>query len=324
MKAIVYTEHGPPDVLKLADVEVPTPKEDQVLLRVRAVSLNPLDWHMVRAEPAFMRMMVRGDTKIPGVDVAGEVVKVGAKVTQCRPGDEVFGSAWRACAEYVCTSQEKLVQKPARLTYEQAAAIPVAAYTSLHALRRYGRVRSGQRVLVNGASGGVGTMAVQIARALGAEVTGVCSTRNLDLVRSIGAHDAIDYTTQDFSQMDRKWDVVIQVAGNATNEKLRRALGPSGIAVLVGGGTGRREDESIRVREILRSIAGNLFAPFMRKKVYFCMARGRRDDLLFINDLFEAGKLTPMVDRTYPLAETAEALRYLEAGRAQGKVIVTV
>jgi len=224
----VFTEHGAPDVLTLADLDVPAPKENQVLLRVRAASLNPLDWHMVRGEPAFMKMMARGDKKVPGVDVSGEVITVGAKVTRFRPGDEVFGSAWRACAEYVCTGEKRLAPKPAQLTHEQAAAIPVAAYTSLHAMRHYGRVRPGQAVLINGASGGVGTMAVQIARALGAEVTAVCSTRNLDLVRSLGAHHAIDYTSEDFAAMDRRWDVVIQVAGNRTNDELRRALKPAG------------------------------------------------------------------------------------------------
>lgn len=322
MKAVAFAEHGSPDVLKLQDLEVPMPKDTQVLLRVRAASLNPLDWHLVRGEPALMKLMARGEHKIPGVDVAGEVVSVGAKVTQFRPGDAVFGSAWRACAEYVCTTEDKLVPKPARLSFEQAAAIPVAAYTSLYALRHYGQVRPGQTVLINGASGGVGTMAVQIARALGADVTGVCSTRNLDLVRSIGAHHAIDYTLEDFATMARTWDVVVQVAGNRTNAEIRQALAPRGIGVLVGGGTGRREDEKIGMLDVLGSAAGNLLAPFKRQKLYLCMAKGRKRDLLFVSDLVDAGKVTPVLDRTYPLAEAAEAMRYLEAGHVRGKVVV--
>jgi NADPH:quinone reductase-like Zn-dependent oxidoreductase len=323
MKAVVFTEHGSPDVLKVTDLEVPTPKDSQVRLRVRAASLNPLDWHLVRGEPALMKLMARGEHKIPGVDVAGEVVSVGAKVTQFRPGDAVFGSAWRACAEYVCTAEEKLVPKPARLSFEQAAAIPVAAYTSLYALRHYGQVQPGRTVLINGASGGVGTMAVQIARALGAEVTGVCSTRNLDFVRSIGAHHAIDYTVEDFAAMDRKWDVVVQVAGNRTSAEIRRALAPHGIGVLVGGGTGRDPNEQIRMFDILRDMAGNLVAPFTKQKVYLCMASGRRTDLIYTTELVEAGKVTPVLDRVYPLAEAAEAMRYLEAGHVRGKVVVT-
>jgi NADPH:quinone reductase-like Zn-dependent oxidoreductase len=294
-----------------------------VLLRMRAVSLNPLDWHLMRGEPGFMKMIARGKYKIPGVDIAGEVVKVGAKVTQFVPGDAVFGSALRACAEYVVTTEKKIVPKPRRLTFQQAAAIPVTAYTSLYALRHYGRVRPGLTVLINGASGGVGTMAVQVARALGAEVTGVCSTRNLDLVRSIGAHHVIDYAVEDFSRMDRKWDVVIQVAGNRTKSDIRRSLAPRGIGVLVGGGTGRQVDEQVRMFEILMSMAGNLLAPFKRIKMYFCIAKGRRRDLVYVSELVEAGKVTPVVDRVYPLAETAEAMQYLESGRVRGKLVIS-
>jgi NADPH:quinone reductase-like Zn-dependent oxidoreductase len=324
MNAIVYTQHGPPDVLRLTDVNVPVPKPNEVCIKVRAVSLNPLDWHAVRGEPAFLKLMARGKQKIPGVDVAGVVASVGDKVTRFRPGDEVFGSAWGACAEFVCTSEEKIVAKPSRLTHEQAAAIPVAAYSATRALRDYGRVQPAQTVLVNGASGGVGTMVVQIARALGAEVTGVCSTRNLDLVRSVGAQHAIDYTTEDFAQMDRKWNVVVQVAGNRTSREIRSALAPAGIAVLVGGGTGRQEGNPIRMGDIIGAVVGNLVAPFVRQKTYMCMAKGRRGDLLFVSDLVQAGKLTPVIDRTYPLTQTADALRYLEAGHARGKVVVRV
>jgi NADPH:quinone reductase-like Zn-dependent oxidoreductase len=323
MKAIVFTEHGVPDVLSVRDLDVPVPKENEVLLRLRAVSLNPLDWHLMRGEPAFMKMLARGRYKIPGVDVAGDVVEVGAKVTEFHSGDAVFGSARRACAEYVCTGENKLVRKPAGLGFEQAAAIPVAAYTSLHALRRYGRVRPGQTVLINGASGGVGTMAVQIARALGAEVTGVCSTPNLDLVRSIGAQHVIDYTAEDFSRMGRRWDVVVQVAGTRTNAEIRRALQPGGIGVIVGGGTGRQPDEPIRMLEVLGTMAGNLVAPLIRQKIYFCLANGNKNDLTFVSELVEAGQVLPVVDRVYPLADTAEAMHYLEGGHVRGKVVIT-
>jgi NADPH:quinone reductase-like Zn-dependent oxidoreductase len=223
----------------------------------------------------------------------------------------------------VCTSDSKLVPKPAQLTFEQAAAIPVAAYTALSALRDYGRVQPGQTVLINGASGGVGTMAVQIARALGGDVTGVCSTGNLDLVRSIGAHHTIDYTKEDFARMNLKWDVILQVAGNRTSRELRRALAPAGIGVAIGGGTGRQEDDPIRIGDVLGAMAGNLVAPFVRQKVYMCMAKGRAADLLFVSDLVQAGTLTPVIDRTYPLSQTADALRYLETGHARGKVVVT-
>ena len=323
MKAIAYTEHGPPDVLALTDVPIPVPKDNQVLIRVRALALNPLDWHLMRGEPAFIKMMAGKAGGIPGVDVAGVVERVGARVTQFRPGDEVFGSAWRACAEYVCTAENKLVPKPARLTYEQAAAIPVAGCTALQALRDRGRLQPGQSILINGAAGGVGTFAVQIARALGGEVTGTCSSRNLEFVRSLGAHHVIDYTQNDFATMEQKYDLIVQVAGNRTSTELRRALTPRGTAVEVGGGTGR-EEVDIPISDILESVARTMFARFQRQKVLLMMAKSRNSDLRFLADLIESGKVTPVVDRTYPLAEAADAIRYLEAGHARGKVIVTI
>ena len=324
MRAIVYTEHGPPDVLKLIELPVPVPRDDQVLIRVRAASLNPLDWHLLRAEPAFLKMMAKKAAGIPGVDVAGVVERVGAKVTQFRPGDEVFGGAWRALAENACTGEGGLARKPARLSFEQAAAISCAGLTALQAVRDHGRTQPGQRVLINGASGGVGTFAVQIARALGAEVTGVCSTRNLELVRSLGAHHVIDYTVQDVTTSETKYDVVVHTAGNLTNTQLRRVLAPRGNLVLVGGGTGREENAPIAILDILGAFAGNFLAPFMRQKTRMMMTKPRKNDLLFLAELIEAGKLTPVIDRTYPLAEAAEAIRYLETGHARGKVVVTV
>jgi NADPH:quinone reductase-like Zn-dependent oxidoreductase len=324
MKAIVYTEHGPPDVLKLTEVPVPVPKDDEVLIRVRAASLNPLDWHLLRAEPAFLKMMAKKAAGIPGVDVAGVVERVGAKVTQLRPGDDVCGGAWRALAECTCTAEDRLVRKPPRLSFEQAAAISCAGLTALQAVRDHGRTQPGQRVLINGASGGVGTFAVQIARALGAEVTGVCSTRNLELVRSLGAHHVIDYTVEDFTKSKTKYDVVVHTAGNRTNTELRRALEPRGHLVLVGGGTGREEDAPIGILDVLGAFAGNFLAPVMRQKTRMMMTKPRKNDLLFLAELIEAGKLTPVIDRAYQLAEAAEAIRYLEAGHARGKVVVTI
>jgi NADPH:quinone reductase-like Zn-dependent oxidoreductase len=266
----------------------------------------------------------KGKEKIPGVDVAGQVEKVGAKVTQFRPGDDVFGSAWGACAEYVCGKETALARKPAALTYEQAAAIPVAGKTALQALRDHGRLKRGQSVLINGAAGGVGTFAVQIARALGAEVTGVCSTRNVELVRSLGAHHVIDYTIEDFVTMGREYDVIVQLAGNRKNDELRRALAPRGTLVLVGGGTGREENVDIPILEVLGDFARNLLAPFVRQPTRMMMTKTRKSDLIFLTQLIEAGKLTPVVDRTYPLADSAEAIRYVETGHARGKVVVTV
>lgn len=326
MKAMVYTEHGPPDVLKLMEVEVPVPKERQVLVRVRAASVNPLDWHLLRGEPYFLRLIGRGaKERIPGVDVAGQVEKVGSNVTQFRPGDEVFGAARGAFAQYACGNQDRLVPKPAALTYEQAAAIPVAACTALQALRDHGRLQAGQSVLIDGAAGGVGTFAVQIARALGAEVTGVCSTRNVEMLRSIGAHHVIDYMTDDFTRNGRQYDLVVQVAGNHSVGDLRRALAPEGMLVVVGGGTGREQNGGSGMLQVLAlTVAGRVFSRLVRQRVGMFMAKIRRSDLLFVAELIETGKLTPVVDCVYPLTDAAAAIRYLEAGHARGKVIIAM
>lgn len=325
MKAIVYTEHGPPDILKLTDVEVPVPKDRQVLVKVRAAGVNPLDWHLLRGEPSFLRLMgTGGKQRIPGNDVAGHVEKVGAKVTQFRAGDEVFGTGWGAFAEYVCATEDKLVPKPAAITWAHAAAIPVAACTALQALRDQGRLQTGQSVLINGAAGGVGTFAVQIARALGANVTAVCSTRNVDLVRSLGAHHVIDYTVEGFTRNERRYDVILQIAGNHRIRDLKRALAPRGALVLVGGGTGRDDSGGSGMLEVLAlTVAGRVFSPFVRQRVGMFMAQIRKRDLLFLTELIQAGRLTPIIDRAYPLRDAAEAIRYLEAGHARGKVIVT-
>ena len=325
MNAITFTEHGSPDVLRLTTVDVPVPKEDQVLVKVRAASVNPLDWHVVRGEPSFLRMMARGPIRIPGYDVAGQVERVGTRVTRFRPGDEVFGAARRAFAEYACSTEQKLVRKPAGLSYEQAATIPVAGCTALQAVRDHGKLRPGQRVLINGAAGGVGTFAVQIARALGGEVTGVCSTRNIDLVRSIGADHVVDYTVEEFTRSGRRYDLVVQVAGNRTTDELRSVLTPTGHLVIVGGGTGREETDSGGLAEVMRlMLAGHVLSRFMRPRASMFMAKIRPADLTFIAGLIVSGKLTAVVDRTYPLTAAAEAMRYLETGHARGKVVVAV
>jgi NADPH:quinone reductase-like Zn-dependent oxidoreductase len=325
MKAIVYTEFGPADVLRLKDVDVPTPGDHEVLLRVRAAAVNPMDWHLMRGEPYFLRLMGRGaKPRIPGVDVAGQVEKIGAQVTQFRPGDDVFGAVRGACAQYVCGKENSLVPKPAGLTYEQAAAIPVAGCTALQSLRDHGRLHSGQRVLINGAAGGVGTFAVQIARAFGANVTAVCSTRNVELLRSIGADDVIDYTAEDFTQNGRQYDLILNIAGNRSLRELRRALAPEGTVVMVGGGTGREEKADDDMLGVLASLVRTLFSRFMRQRVRLILAKIRKNDLLLITEMIEARKLTPVIDRAYPLEDTAAAIRYLEAGHARGKVIVAI
>jgi NADPH:quinone reductase-like Zn-dependent oxidoreductase len=329
MKAIIYTEHGPPDVLKLTNVPTPEPKEHEVLVRVAAAGVNPLDWHMMRGEPYFLRLMERGTHRIPGVDVAGRVQKVGPNVTTFRAGDEVFGTARGAFAEYVCGTEKSLVLKPTALTYEQAASIPIAACTALQALRDHGRVQGGQKVLINGAAGGVGSFAVQIARALGAEVTGVCSTRNVDFIRSLGAHHVVDYTVEDFTRNGRRYDVIVNVAGNRTLRDVRRALAPHGTFVAVGQGTGRQETDAgvfgalVLIKDVLGLLA-LWIAPFVRQRFRMFVAKVNNRDLLFLTPLIEAGKITPIIDRAYPLPDTAEAMRYMEAGHARGKVVITV
>ena len=330
MKAIAHDGYGPPDDLALRDVEMPRVEDSSVLLRVRAASVNPLDWHLMRGEPSFMRMMGGKNPigRIPGADVAGQVEAVGAKVTTLRPGDEVFGTCRGAFAEYARSDDKSLVKKPARLTWEQAAAIPIAGCTALQGLRDHGRLQPGQSVLINGAAGGVGTFAVQIAKVLGADVTGVCSTRNLELVRSLGADQVVDYTAEDFTRGDRRYDLILQVSGNRSRVQMRRALTPRGALVVIGGGTGREEEDEKGEGGLLELVTlmlkGHLLSRFMRPRQLMFMARIRNADLNFIAGLIETGTLTPVIDRTYPLADAAEAVRYLETGHARGKVVVTV
>ena len=320
MKAIVYRRYGSPDILRLKEVPKPDPRDGDVLVRVHAASVNPLDWHLLRGKPYIVRPTSGWripKRNIPGVDVAGVVEAIGRDVTLVKPGDEVFGEKTRACAEYVCGPEKLFVHKPANLSLEQAAALPVGAITALQALREKGNVQAGQRVLINGASGGVGTFAVQLARHFGAEVTGVCSTPNVDLVRSLGADHVIDYTREDFTRGAHRYDLIVDNAGNRSLLAMRRALAPTGTAVLVGASKGNW------IGPIARMLAGQQLSRFGPRFVGM-LTDIERDDLLFLKELVEAGTISPVIDRRYPLSEVPDAIRYLETMRARGKVIITV
>jgi NADPH:quinone reductase-like Zn-dependent oxidoreductase len=326
MKAVVYTRFGPPDVLEIRDIKKPVPNDDQVLIKVRAAAVNPLDWHFIRGTPYIMRLMMVGIRKPKdprlGVDYAGTVETVGRSVTQFKPGDEVFGNKSGAFAEYLCARADRAITlKPANVTFEQAAGVPVAALTALQGLRDHGKVHPGQKVLINGASGGVGTFAVQIAKTLGADVTGVCSGRNVDLVRSLGADHVIDYTKEDFSKGDERYDVILDNVGTQPLSKFRRVLKPNGICVMIGGGG---PNEGKWVGPMARPIKAMLISPFISQKMGMMMAQGNKDDLNILADLMQSGKVTPVIDRTYPLSQIREAMTYLEAGHARGKVVITV
>lgn len=322
MKAIVYERYGSPDVVHLRDVDKPVVvSDDDVVVRVHAASVNPLDWHYMRGLPYLIRTQAGWRTPKSnrlGVDVAGEVEAVGTNVTAFRPGDEVFGHCAGAFAEYARTRESELVPKPANVTFEQAAAVPVAALTALQGLRDKGRVQAGQTVLVNGAAGGVGTFAVQIAKAFGATVTGVCSTRNLDMVRSIGADHVIDYTHEDFARGAERYDLVIDNVGNHSLADLRRALRAKGVLVLLGAPGGNW------IGPISLLLKATLSSRLVSQDLLTHLAKVRKEDLVALKDLLESGAVKPVIDRTYPLSETAEAIRYLEAGHARGKVVITV
>jgi NADPH:quinone reductase-like Zn-dependent oxidoreductase len=321
MKAIVYHRYGSPDVLECAEIEKPAPGDDEVLIKIRAAAVNPLDWASMRGTPFLVRLMAGlRKPKIPrlGVDVAGQVEAVGRNVTQLKPGDEVFGSCRGAFAEYACAPESAVVTKPKNMTFEQAAAVPVAAYTALQALRDKGRIQPGQKVLINGASGGVGTFAVQIAKSFGAEVTGVCSTRNLDLVRSIGADRVIDYTQEDFTQSGQRYDLLLDCIANHSLSACRRVLNPRGIYILVGGRDSRWIDPLPRLVQVL------VLSRFVSQSLVLCMARRSKEDLTLLRDLLEAGKITPVIDRSYRLSEVPQAVGYLGEGHARGKVVITL
>ena len=323
MKAIVRERYGSPDVLKLRDIDRPVIDDDGVLVRVRAASINAYDWHMMRGRPSLVRLMTglrKPKSTAMGVDLAGEVEAVGKNVTEFRPGDEVFGQRVGALAEYVCgTAKSFLVPKPAGLTFEQAAAVPMAASTALQGLRDKGQIKPSQRVLINGASGGVGTFAVQIAKAFGAHVTAVCSTRNVDQARSLGADEVIDYTREDFTRGGRKYDVILDVASSGSLSSRRRVLEPNG--TLVGVGAANNDGTASIVAGLLETA---VLSRFGNQKMPFFLAKNSKEDLIVLKELIEAGKVRPVIDRTYPLNQTAEAIRYLETGHARAKVVITV
>jgi NADPH:quinone reductase-like Zn-dependent oxidoreductase len=317
MKAIVYTKYGSPDVLQLKEIEKPTPQDNQVLVKVQAASLNAYDWHMMRAKPFLVRFMGGGLLKpkntILGADMAGRVEAVDGNAKQFHPGDEVFGPGRGSFAEYVCAPENALALKPANISFEEAAAVPMAAITALQGLRDKGRIQPGQKVLIHGASGGVGTFAVQIAKLFGAEVTAVCSPRNLDMARSLGADHVIDYTREDFTKKEQRYDLILAANGDRSISDYRRALSPKGIYVMAGGSTA----------QIFQAM---LLAPWISlmgsKKMGGVSAKRSQKDLVFLKELLEAGKIKPVIDRRYPLSEVAQAIRYLEEGHAQGKVVI--
>ena len=323
MKAILKCEYGV-DHLKLQDIEKPIPNDNQVLLKVRAASLNAADGHLLRGV-ILMRPMTGlrkpKDVRF-GIDVSGVVEAVGKNVVQFKPGDEVFGVAHGSIAEYACPPEKTIVPKPANITFEQAGAVGVAGLTALQGLRDQGQIEAGQKVLVNGASGGVGTFAVQIAKAFGTEVTAVCSPRNLETARSIGADHVIDYTTEDFTQGDQRYDVIFDNVGNHSIAERRRVLNPKGICVIAGmGSAGKHEGQWSRLAGNLKAF---LVSPFIPQKFKGFIAKTVQADLAFLRDLMQEGKLTPVIDRQYPMSETAEAIRYLEEGHARGKVVISI
>jgi len=325
MKAIVYCDYGLAN-LKLADIAKPTPTDDQILVKVHAASVNPLDWHFIEGTPKIMRALGVGlrkpkDTRL-GVDFAGMVEAVGKNVTQFKPGDEVFGGRDGAFAEYVCPRADRAVAlKPANITFEQAASVNIAGITALQAVRDKGKVQAGQKVLINGASGGVGTFAVQIAKSFGADVTGVCSTRNLDMVRSLGADHVIDYTKEDFAKGDQRYDVILDNVPNHSLSECRRVLNPRGKYVMIGGGG---PNDNRWIGPFGRLIQALVVSPFVSQKMGMMMAQLTQSDLTILGDMMQSGKVKPVIDRTYKLSEVPEAIRYLEEGHARGKVVITV
>jgi NADPH:quinone reductase-like Zn-dependent oxidoreductase len=323
MKAIVYRCYGTPEVLKLEQIAKPAPADDRVLVKVHAASVNPLDWHYMQGKPYVMRAGVgvgRPDSILMGADFAGTVESVGKNVTRFKPGDEVFGDRDGAFGEYVSVRENgAIASKPGNMTMEQAAAVPVAGLTALQALRDKGKVQSGQKVLINGASGGVGTFAVQIAKTYGADVTGVCSTRNVEMVKSIGADHVIDYTKEDFTRGATRYDLIIDNVGNHSLSEYRHVLTPNGSLVMVGG-----PSDNPWLGPLATSVDAYFLKLFVSQKLIFMLAQANKDDLEVLSDLMQAGKLTPVIDRRYPLAETPQAISYLEQGHAKGKVIIAV
>lgn len=326
MKAIVYSEYGSADVLKYEEIEKPVPKDDEVLIKVLAASVNPLDWRLMEGTPRFVRLfsgLSKPRLGRPGVDVAGEIEAVGSKVTQFKPGDKVFGACRGAFAEYACAAASKLVMKSGDVTFEQAASLNVAGLTALQGLRDKGKIQPGNKVLINGAAGGVGTFAVQIAKSFGANVTGVCSTKNVDLVRSIGADEVIDYPRQDFTTSDltsnQRYDLILDCVGNHPFSECRRVLTPIGRFVGVGA------PHDLSVMDLLGSmIKDSLLSIFSSQKAVMFIAKSSQADLTLLAELIATGKLKPVIERRYTLSEAPDAVRHMEEGHARGKVVITL
>jgi len=316
MKAILYTSYGSPSNLHLTEVEKPVPGDNQILIKVHAASVNSYDWRHLRADPFFIRVMVGGLFKpkhrILGADVAGKVEAVGRNVTQFKPGDDVFGEgSYGGFAEYVCVDENRFILKPDNLTFDEAAAVPMAALTALQGLRDKGKIQAKQKVLINGASGGVGTFAVQIARSFGAEVTGVCSTAKMDLVRSLGADNVVDYTQEDVTRNNQKYDLILDTAAHRSISDYKRILNPDGVYVLVGGSISRIFQLMFKSKTGVKNI-GTMVASINQK------------DLLFLAELLKSGKIKSIIDKRFPLADTAKALQYFEEGHTRGKIVITV
>jgi len=320
MKAIVFEEYGSPDVLKMKKVSKPTANDDQVLIKVKATAVNPLDWHRLRADPFIVRFsdgLRKPKNPFIGADIAGVVEAVGKNITQFQPGDAVYGEIGSGgLAEYVCVAEKAVVAKPANISFVEAAAVPVAALTALQSLRDHGQLQAGQSVLINGASGGVGTYAVQIAKAFGAEVTAVCSARNIELVRSIGADHVIDYTREDLTKHEKQYDLILDNVGNLSVSNYKHLLNENGTAVVAG---------FAKLGRMLQVVMlGGLSSKFGGKKISTMLATPTQADLLYLNDLLETGKIKSVIDKCYPFAESAEAIRYLETSRARGKIVVVI
>lgn len=323
MKAVVYEKYGPPDALQLREIAKPVPRDNELLIKVQAVALNYADWSLLNGKPFLVRLMagvLRPKNIILGADIAGRVEAVGRNVKQFQPGDEVFGDLsgchWGGLAEYVCARENALVLKPANVTFEEAAAAPMAAVTALQGIRDTGRIQPGQKVLINGASGGVGTFAVQLAKAFGADVTAVCSTGKVEMVRAIGADHVIDYTREDFAQNGQRYDLIVGVNGYRPLSDYKRALNPRGVYVCTGGTLAQIFQAMLL--GLLMSMQGN------KKLASMGVAKPNQKDLAFIKELLAAGKVTPVIDRCYPLRQTAEAFRYLGDGHAKGKIVVSL
>jgi NADPH:quinone reductase-like Zn-dependent oxidoreductase len=326
MKAVVYRSFGSPDILRCEEIEKPVPEDNEIVVKVRAASVNPLDWKIMKGGPFIIRLLLGfGKPKIkrPGVDVAGEVEAVGKKVTELKPGDEVFGTCLGAFAEYATSKsmsgmKSALVLKPENVTFEQAASAPVAGLTALQGLRDKGKIQPGQNVLINGAAGGVGTFAVQIARSFGANVTGVCSTRNVDMVRSIGAERVIDYTKEDFTRSGERYDLILDCVGNHSLSACRRVLNPRGVLIMIGA-----PGDAPLFGLLARLIGAVVLSQFACRKMVFFIAKVNQKDLTTLREFMATEAVKPVIDKRYSLSEVPEAFRYMEAGHARGKVIIT-